>query len=296
VTVSIAGPDPNPKKPDLPTPLKACDSHAHIFGPSTKFPYADGRAYTPPDATVEMYLSMLDALGVARGVLVQGNAHGIDNSVILDAVQRYPDRLRGVAIVDESINPQELYRWDRIGILGLRFHLYSGSRKPSYKQAVDWDVFEKLCPYMAKMNWHMQAWVDWRLLPELELKIKALPVPVVIDHMMMMDAQKGVNDPTFQTLLRLLGAGKCWVKLSGLSRISQQYPDFKDARPLHEALVKTNPEQLFWGSDWPHTKIDAKVMPNDGYLLDLFNAWTPEENIRQSILVENPAKFYRFNT
>ena len=57
------------------------------------------------------------------GVLVQGNAHGFDNSVLLDALARYPDRLRGVAITDTRIAPAVLYEWHKAGMRGLRFHL-----------------------------------------------------------------------------------------------------------------------------------------------------------------------------
>jgi predicted TIM-barrel fold metal-dependent hydrolase len=35
---------------------------------------------------------------------------------------------------------------------------------------------------------------------------------------------------------------------------------------LHEALVRANPEQLIWGTDWPHQQVDAAIMPNDGHL------------------------------
>jgi hypothetical protein len=36
-------------------------------------------------------------------------------------------------------------------------------------------------------------------------------------------------------------------------------------------------------------------IPNVGVLLDLFNAWMPEDEIRKLILVDNPARLYRFN-
>ena len=75
-------------KPKLPPPSDACDTHAHVFGPAVQFPYADDRSYTPPDAPLEKYLGMLDAVGFARGVLVQGSAHGRDNSAIASAASR----------------------------------------------------------------------------------------------------------------------------------------------------------------------------------------------------------------
>jgi predicted TIM-barrel fold metal-dependent hydrolase len=81
-------------RPKLPPPADACDTHAHVFGPAARFPYAEDRSYTPPDAPLEKYLGMRDAIGFARGVLVQGSAHGRDNSAMLDAlVAANPERL-----------------------------------------------------------------------------------------------------------------------------------------------------------------------------------------------------------
>src|SRR5271169_4326096 len=83
----IAGPVAQPKKPRVPPPPGAWDTHAHIFGPDKKFPYAPGRGYTPSDAPAERFIALLDHLGFARGVVVQGNAHGYDNRVLLDALE-----------------------------------------------------------------------------------------------------------------------------------------------------------------------------------------------------------------
>ena len=109
-------------------PPGAWDAHAHIFGPADKFPYTPGRGYTPPDAPVENFIALLDRLGCARGVVVQGNAHGYDNRVLLDALARYPQRLRGVAITDTRIAPATLRDWHRLGMRGLRFHLFETNR------------------------------------------------------------------------------------------------------------------------------------------------------------------------
>ena len=93
-------------RPKGPLPAGACDTHAHVFGPADRFPYADDRSYTPPDAPLEKYLDMLDTLGFERGVLVQGSAHGRDNSAMLDALKRQPSRLRGVAVADATVSPE----------------------------------------------------------------------------------------------------------------------------------------------------------------------------------------------
>ena len=87
-------PPREPTRPIIPTPPKACDTHCHVFGPAAQFPYAADRSYTPPDAPLSKYLAMLDTLGFERGALVQGSAHGRDNSAMLDALERI--RIGGV--------------------------------------------------------------------------------------------------------------------------------------------------------------------------------------------------------
>src|ERR1700694_2963737 len=106
-------------RPKVPPPPNACDTHAHVFGPAARFPYAGDRSYTPPDAPLEKYLGMLDAIGFARGVLVQGSAHGRDNSAMLDALRQQSDRLRGVAVADADVSPAGLREWNRVGVRGL---------------------------------------------------------------------------------------------------------------------------------------------------------------------------------
>ena len=62
-------------------------------------------------------------------------------------------------------------------------------------------------------------------------------MPVIVDHYGMVEAARGVNEPNFQALLKLVGDGHVHVKVSAPYRVSTQYPDYADARALHEALV-----------------------------------------------------------
>jgi predicted TIM-barrel fold metal-dependent hydrolase len=290
----IAGPVANPKAPRQKPPPGSWDTHAHIFGPSDKFPYTAGRGYTPPDAPVENFIALLDRLGMARGVAVQGNAHGYDNRVLLDALARFPDRLRGVAITDTRVAPSTLRDWHDLGMRGLRFHLFSDAGKPGYVRGVGLDVFEVFRKTMAELGWVMQIFCDWRLMGDLGpiLRDVSRQMPVVIDHMLHLPAERGIGDPNFQALLRLVGDGDVHVKVSAPYRLSAQFPGYEDARAFHDALVAANPERLLWGSDWPHPSIAAEVMPDDGHLLDLFMAWTPMEATRRRILVETPARLF----
>jgi predicted TIM-barrel fold metal-dependent hydrolase len=286
-------PPREPTRPKIPPPPQACDTHAHVFGPATLFPYADDRSYTPPDAPLEKYLWMLDTVGFARGVLVQGSAHGRDNAAMLDALARHPDRLRGVAVADADVAPAELRRWHAGGVRGLRFNHFFRGGSLHYRGGVPLDAAKVLAPVMAELGWHLQLWIDVKDLPETIPVLKAIGRPVVIDHMGRTDAGAGTATPAFQSLLRLVGDGDCWVKVSGAHRLSQRAPDYPDARPFHEALVRANPDRLVWGSDWPHPRIEGE-MPDAGRLFELFQQWTPDEATRRRILVDNPARLYGF--
>ena len=223
---------------------------------------------------------------------MQGNAHGYDNRVLLDALERFPQRLRGVAITDTRIQPETLRDWHRTGMRGLRFHLFAS--KPGYVRGVGLDVFEVFRKTMVELGWVAQFFCDGRILKDFAPALRdiARDMAVIVDHYGMVDAARGVDDENFQALLRLVGEGLAHVKVSAAYRVSKRYPDYDDARALHEALLHANPERLMWGTDWPHPSIDAAVMPDDGHLMDLFCAWTPDEGMRRTVLVETPARLF----
>src|SRR6202051_3640773 len=194
-------------RPKRPPPPEACVTHAHVFGPAARFPYAADRSYTPPDAPLGKYLGMLDTIGFARGVLVQGSAHGRDNSAMLDALTQRPDRLRGVAVADSDVSPAVLREWNRIGVRGLRFNHFFRDGQFHYRGGVPLSAAAKLAPVMAELGWHLQLWIDVKDLPETIPVLKSLSLPVVIDHMGRGDASAGTLTEGFQSLLRAGGEG-----------------------------------------------------------------------------------------
>lgn len=280
----------NPRRPMMPAPANACDTHFHIFGPAARFPYAADRAYTPQDAPLEDLLRLQDTLGVKRGVAVQGNAHGTDLSALLDALAREPRRLRGAAIVKDTVTDAELRRMADLGVKALRFHhMPNGVGFSSLGMA----AFAKLAPRMKDFGFHVQFMMDADALDGALPFLKDWHAPIVIDHMGNVDASRGAEQPGVRQMCRLLAQGRIWVKVSGAYRISTRYPDYADAQPVHEALVAANPDQILWGTDWPHPRLD-RDMPDDGHLLDLFNRWTPSDALRRRILADNPARLYGF--
>ena len=92
--------------------------------------------------------------------------------------------------------------------------------------------------------------------------VKNLPIRVIADHQGGMKGlsalPKNVTDVTKQTgykdLLSLARSGKVFIKISGFYRSSTLTTGgCDDLEPLIKAFAKTVPQQLIWGSDWPHT-------------------------------------------
>ncbi len=273
-------------------PAGACDCHCHVFGPAARFPYAEPRSYTPDDAPLAAYLALLDRLGLARGVIVQPSAYGRDNAATLDALAGAPDRLRGVAVVGAEGTAASLRAMHAAGVRGLRANEYRRDGQAAYHGGVRLAEIEPLMPVMADLGWHLQLWIDARDLPALLPRLAALPVPVVVDHMGRMHHSHGVAHPGFAALVRGVSEGRLWAKVSGTYRLGAEAPDYLAAKPFHDALVAANPDALVWGTDWPHPRPEGPV-PDAQRLLDVFCDWTPAA-ARQRILVDNPARLYRF--
>jgi predicted TIM-barrel fold metal-dependent hydrolase len=276
-------------------PRGACDCHCHVFGPAAQFPYAEPRSYTPDDAPLDAYLAMLDRLGFARGVLVQPSAYGRDNRAMLDALTRHPQRLRGVAVGGAELTPAILKAWHAQGVRGLRANEFRRGGKPYYQNGVGLKDIAPFYGVMADLGWHLQLWIDTRDLPDLMPELARVPasMPIVVDHMGRMEHRHGTQHRGFQALLRGVGEGRLWSKLSGAYRLTTNAPDYPEARPFHDALVAANPRNLVWGTDWPHPRPEGPV-PDAAHLLDLFLAWTPSPALRQAILSDNPARLYDF--
>jgi predicted TIM-barrel fold metal-dependent hydrolase len=57
-------------------------------------------------------------------------------------------------------------------------------------------------------------------------------------------------------------------------------------------LIETAPHRVLWGTDWPHPNV--RYMPNDGDLIDLVPLYAPDEQHREWLLVNNPARLFHF--
>ena len=288
LTPTIALPDPNPKKPRAALPPLACDSHFHVFGPHSKFPYAANRSFTPADAPKEDLFRLHELLGFQRGVFVQSTCHGTDNSVLVDLLAAGKGRYRGAALLDPYTPDAEVERLDEAGVRGVRLHFFGGHLgAPKPRQDI-LDIIEKVSPY----GWHIQIHTGGHGVLDLYEFITSIEAPVVIDHIGRIDIAEGLQGKTFAVLRRLLDRGNIWVKLSGIDRITKESYPYADAIAFPRNLAAHAPERVVWGTDWPHPNHNA--VPNDGELVDLIAEIAPDARTRQLMLVDNPAKLFGF--
>lgn len=281
------------RAPGWTLPAGACDCHAHVFGPYESFPVSHRMHYAAPLAPAAAHRDMLARIGLAHGVLVQPGAYGEDASPILDALTQAGGRLRGVAAASERVSQADLDAWHAAGIRGLRFNdmTVPGGTAP-FPGSVGTGSLAAMAQGMRSRGWHAEIWagID-RHVANLPL-YRASGIPIVLDHTAGLQVARGLDDPSFRAILDALREGWLWIKLV-LCRCSQDFPDYADARPFHDALIGANPERVVWGSDWPHLRL-AERAPDIGHLLNIFAEWVPDTALRRQILADTPRQLYGF--
>ncbi len=280
-----------------------CDCHVHVIGPHDQYPLVPVRSYTPMHATATDLVAMMRRSGVDRAVVVQPSVLGLDNRCSLDALEHLASQGlhgRAVAVLPTTLPASELDDLHRAGVRGLRVNLQSnaGASLAQAREALQSAI--RLCERHA---WHVQLFVDRQMVQALASDIKNATIEVVLDHFAGLSVS-GCNDESSLAVLRLLGTGNIYIKLSGNYRITDDAYDLKLAN-LARDLAGINPEHLIWGSDWPHTpkhagqaehhppiksyrKIDTNRLSRA--VFDWF-----EPPLAQKVLVNNPARLYDFS-
>jgi predicted TIM-barrel fold metal-dependent hydrolase len=262
-------------------PANACDTHAHVFGPSWRYPLDERRNYTPHVCTLDQYREHMRALGIERAVLVQPSVYGTDNSALLDALKAGGAAFRGIAVPSVDVSDAELSAMHDLGVRGIRLNLAN-------PQVLDVDNALALARRVASLGWHLQVHLKLAEsgIAPLQNLAAQVALPIVIDHMGRVDPQ-AVPDG----LLELLRDGRCWVKLSAPYRLDSRQPDYSDLRPLVEKLVMAAPTQALWATDWPHTEL-PETTPRSADLLKWLVDWLPDPELRRQVCVTNPANLY----
>ncbi|MFO1414090.1 MAG: amidohydrolase family protein [Burkholderiales bacterium] len=262
--------------------IRAIDCHAHVM--RRDWPLAPDRHSGPQrDVTVDEYLGVLDAHGFTHGVLTAPSFYGSDNRILLDALATQRDRLRGTAIVDPDVAPETLAAMDAGGVVGIRLNWIRRAALPD----VAGDGYRRLLANVRAQDWQVEIYLEGPKLAHVLPRLRDAGVRVVVDHFGAPDPAQGVQCAGFREVLRGVAAGDTYVKLSAPYRQGG-----RPVQPYVDALLAAGPGQLVWASDWPFVGREDTVTYDE--CVDAMARWLPDAAVRRQVLVDTPAKLFRF--
>ena len=127
-------------------------------------------------------------------MIVAATCHGTDNSYMLNALKKSKGRALGVAFVDKNISDEDLAELDTAGVRGVRYSYVKRLTNPPPPE----EMVKMATRVETPRHWHIDLYCEAADLKDLEPHIKAIPIPVVFDHMAVPAVDKGVSDPEFQ--------------------------------------------------------------------------------------------------
>lgn len=239
---------------------KFVDIHPHVisddegaYPPAPLFGKRSDWSQERP-STVETLIASMDEAGVAKAAVVHSSTtYGFDNSYVVDACNRYADRLIAVGSVDvlapDAVDT--IRSWVDRGLKGLRVFT-GGSTK-------EFDPSELDDP---------RAYAAWELLGELGLTMciqtgpvglaavtalaRRFPnVPIILDHLGRPDVTDGAPYANAQSLFDLAPIESIYLKLTprimGDSKKGEATPE-----TLFPKLVDVfGAQRMAWGSNYP---------------------------------------------
>ncbi len=281
-------------------PNNSCDTHLHVFGDARSYPASNPHAlYKPPeDCTLAAMQAMHAALGIDRAVFVPPTIYGTDHRLMHDVLKSAPrGKYRGVAIIDDSVSDAELARLDSVGVRGARFN-FGGN----FRLAPSLEAFGRGLARVRELGWFVKVFGFGDDFLAVEAELRKIDFPAIIDHMGGPDFSRGTAQPAMRLIRDLLANGNWWVGLSNGDLRSQTGYPWDDAVEFGRMLYQAAPERCLWGTDWPH--VHRFIRPNkehSDYGVDhefkrvaLLERYVPDRAARDRVLVDNPARFFRF--
>lgn len=270
--------------------MKIIDAHAHVVqciaGTGSqgelrscgggRAVYATGNTIQviPPeigewDAAPEALLRVMDAHGVEKAVLLQGNYFGFQNLYTWEAVRAYPDRFAGAASYDPfsfQVEKIKAHLFDELGFKIVKFEVSSGSGLMANHPVVDLDgeVMNQAYRHAADrglifvIDIGKPGSVSWQV-DALSRAIARYPeMKFVLCHLL---APQLGDSEVLKRALDKLAQPNVWFDLAALCLNSrpETYP-YPTARGyIRDAVDIAGADRLLWGSDMP------SAMTRDSY-------------------------------
>jgi predicted TIM-barrel fold metal-dependent hydrolase len=201
----------------------------------------------------------MDAEGIDRAILVHPEPYGDDHSLVLDCLDREPNRFRGTSLFypNDPEGPSKLRSLvaSQPGIISTRFHAHRG--KDLYLKTFDDAGVVALWEAAAQLG----LWVELHIGPNYAAQtvglIETYPdTLVLIDHLAEPHTGSGVEIANVMALARY---DNVYMKLSGLNHFAQDAPFYESALPFTRMISDAfGAERMIWGSGTPRI-VDAHL-------------------------------------
>ena len=264
--------------------MKIIDAHAHIvqciagFGSqgelsscgNGKAVYASGQIIDmiPPqlgevDVTPEKVIELMDAHGVEKAVLLQGNYFGFQNEYTWQAMQRYPDRFTGAATYDPfCVNKDKIrtHLFDELGFKLLKFEVSNGSGLMSYHPPLplDGEVMDETYSYANDKG--LVFIIDigragnpcWQIENLRNAVLRYPDMKFVVCHLL---APLQKDESVFVEGLKRLALPNVWFDLAALpaNQKPETYPYEHARHYLRLGKEIVGADRMMFGSDLPST-------------------------------------------
>lgn len=227
--------------------------------------------------TAEMLISNMDYAGVNGAVITQEEIDGNQDSYLLSAKEKYPNRLKICSLYEEN-KPFQTDGFDGIKLCG--------GRLPTQDLTKHYKVFEAADRNNMFISIDM-ADGDRQTGSLLELIQQYPDLRIAIGHFGMV-TRKGWTEQ-----IRLAQNKNVLIESGGITWLfnSEFYPYPSAIRAIKEAADICGFEKLMWGSDYPRTMVEITYKMSFDFILKS-NEFSIEN--KEKFLFENAKSFYGF--
>ncbi len=231
------------------------DAHVHVWTPDTsKYPLAQGltKKSGVDSFTPEQLFVHCRPEGVARVVLIQMSFYQFDNRYMLDAIAKYPDVFKGVAMVNEHEAGvmRSMKDLARQGIRG--FRLMVGKENDPEKWLGSAGMSE-IWRTAADEGLSICTLVNPEMLPFIgKMCVKYPRTNLIIDHFGRIGITGTIQRADLDCLLSLSKYPQVYVKTSAFYALGRKQAPYLDLGPMiRDCRDNFGAQRLMWASDAP---------------------------------------------
>lgn len=260
------------QSPDL-FPPGSWDTHVHIFD-KERFPLAATRSYTPPAALAS---DLVEATKATNILLVQASIEHGSKGILThlnNLTKADPARTVRAALVYDPNSAAEEWSDERIAELhkaGVRCLRYHAAFQDNFAILAD-EVCEllrgRLGAIAMKSGWAVSMQLPLQVWAKLgrSLQDGAAGMAIIAEHCASFNMPVSEKDKSaVDEIVRLVSDRILMVKVCALHRRASSGSE-NGVVEFVRRLAETAPEQLIWGSDWPHVNSAARGMAEAGFV------------------------------